>query len=92
VSKDGRPIAEARARHSIRTGITYGTLLTGAVPEYEEREAARFGLYRWRQWCRLGYWERVNGLVHYRLHRLIELHENDVLAEHADREAKKGSA
>lgn len=52
------------------------------VPEYEEREAARFGLYRWVDWCALPRADRLAGIAHYRLHQLIELHEGEALADH----------
>lgn len=63
----------------------------GVVPEYEEREAARFGLYRWTDWIRLSLKERVQGIAHYRMHALIELHSGDAHAEHAERESQQRS-
>lgn len=44
------------------------------VPEFEEREAARFGLCTWSEWSALPREERVHGVAHYRLRRLIDLH------------------
>lgn len=44
------------------------------VPEYEEREAALFGLFNWTQWSALLHEERVQGVAHYRLHNLIDGH------------------
>lgn len=72
------------------SGITYrqSTTRLGAVPEYEEREAARFGLYRWVDWERLPVAERVRGLAHYRMHHLIELHQADAQADRLEQERK----
>lgn len=63
------------------------SFLPGMVPAFEEREAARFGWYNWRQWRRLEAEERADVVAHYRLHRLIELHNHDVVS----REMKKRS-
>lgn len=65
------------------------SIFPGTVPEYEEREAARFGLYTWRQWERLPKGERIRGLAHYRAHRLIEMHEADALNAHVERESRR---
>lgn len=50
-----------------------------------EREAARFGLYRWIDWCQLSIAERVLGIAHYRVRNLIELHEGEAMSEHTAR-------
>jgi hypothetical protein len=70
---------------AVSTGITFNEHLPGAVPEYMEREAARFGLYRWQDWEALPLVERVRGIAHYRLNRLIEMHESEALADDIDR-------
>lgn len=64
-------------------------IFPGTIPEYEEREAARFGLYTWRQWGRLPKRDRIRGIAHYRVHRLIEMHEADALNAHAERQSKR---
>lgn len=63
----------------MRTGISLEPPVEGLVGEFEEREAARFGLVAWRQWVRLPYRERVAGVAHYRLFHLIEAHSADAI-------------
>ena len=92
VYRHGQPIERLKTNHSVETGIRIqptATTRLGVVPEYEEREAARFGLYRWVDWVRLPLQERVQGIAHYRMHALIDLHSGDAHAEHAEREAAK---
>ena len=67
----------------MKTGIQYRPPIPGMVPEIEERHAARFGGYRWREWLELPRSERINGVAAYRLDRLVEIHSQDAL----DREA-----
>lgn len=69
----------------MRTGILYGSTVRGLVPELEEREAAIFAGYRWREWLDLPRYERVDGVAHFRLHHLIELHGQDAVAEESRR-------
>lgn len=56
------------------------------VSEYEEREAARFGLYTWAQWQVLPRHERVMSMAHYRLHHIVELVGQDTVQEHTERQ------
>lgn len=44
------------------------------MPDYEERQAARFGNYNWSEWCTLTKPERALGVAYYRMQHLIELH------------------
>lgn len=55
------------------------------IPEYLERESARFALYRWEDWQRLPIEEREAGIAHHRMQKLIALHENDALNADAER-------
>jgi len=61
------------------------------VPEIEEREAAIFAGYTWRTWHELPREERTDGVAHYRLHRLISLHQDDAVAKDAERRMKRGT-
>ena len=73
----------------VRTGITLGSLLPELVPVYEEREAARFGNYNWREWKRLESYEQADVVAHYRLHFLIELNQSDALSSELKRRSRK---
>lgn len=64
--------------------------MMGYLSEYEEREAARFGLIPWHVWRRLPRDERVRGVAYYRLNHLIGLHESEVMAEHYEANSHKG--
>ena len=66
------------------TGIQYRPTIPGLVPEIEERHAARFGGYRWKQWLALARQERIDGVAAYRLDRLVDLHSQDAV----DRESR----
>jgi len=57
------------------------------VPEIEEREAARFAGYTWREWVELSHEGRVNGVAHYRVKSLLEAHTQD--AVRSDQEARE---
>ena len=71
----------------LESGIQYESLLPGLVSEYEEREAARWGGYTWPAWQALEREERIDGIAHYRLDRLISLHQLD--AQEADRKRRE---
>lgn len=73
----------------MRTGIQYGTSVRGLVPELEEREAAIFAGYRWREWLELPRYERADGVAHLRLHHLIALHGQDAVAAESRRAAAR---
>ena len=70
---------------TVATGIEYRTRLPGLVPEFEEREAARFGHYTWVAWQQLTYEDRAFGVAHYRTHILVELHQNDAQSKELER-------
>lgn len=47
------------------------------MPELEEREAAKFVGYTWKQWAKLPRSERVAAVAHYRMDGLLRLHAAD---------------
>lgn len=61
--------------------------MLGLVPVYEEREAARWGVYRWIDWNALPYDDRVTGVAHYRVWRMIGLWEAEAGARHAEKQS-----
>lgn len=75
-------------RESINTGIRIDSNVPGFVPEYEEREAARFGLYSWTQWQALNVTERANSVAHFRMNKLITLHQEDAVGTEMERRRK----
>lgn len=79
VTRNGEAIETLPVRDTVTTGIDYASLLPGLVPLYEEREAAVYGHYRWRDWQNLPAEERAAAVAHFRLHRLIDLHQHDAL-------------
>lgn len=76
---------------AVRSGITFAERIPGAVPEYLEREAARFGLYTWQEWLALPLAERVYGVAHYRMHNLIELHEGEAMNAHIEERSQRAT-
>ncbi|KKK92609.1 hypothetical protein LCGC14_2701230 [marine sediment metagenome] len=76
----------------VNTGIVYRPTVPGLVPEIEVREAAVFGHYTWTTWQTLGWQEHAEGVAHFRIHRAIEMHQNDAVAREMKRKtAQRGS-
>lgn len=82
-------------RQGISTGIQQIALLAGLVPEVEEREAALFNGYTWKEWRENfdlmtleGRWERASGIAWFRLQNLKKQHIEDALNESIDRKSK----
>lgn len=57
--------------------------MRGTVPEYEERQAAKWGGYTWADWCTLPRDERTHGVAHYRLEFVIEAHVHEATRRQA---------
>lgn len=78
----------------MRTGIQQTALLEGLVPEVEEREAAIFNGYTWKEWLEFdlldpeGRWHRASGIAHYRAHHLIEMHTEEAVNDEIERRSK----
>ncbi len=70
------------------TGLTFRRT-PGLVPEIEEREAAIFNGYTWRDWLGLPRHERTSGVAHHRLHQLIDLHRQEALQEDMTRQMRR---
>lgn len=47
------------------------------MPRIEEREACRFSGYKWKEWGRLGYDERVECVAYFRVKRRMEMNQQD---------------
>ena len=65
--------------------------MPGFVPEYEEREAARFGLYNWTQWQFLDTKEKASVVAQRRMSNLIRLHQDDAVHLEMERRSKRAS-
>ncbi len=81
----GTDITEATARTGVETGITFGIELEGLVPPYEEYAAMVAAHYNSISWQTLTAEERARAVAFYRLARLVNLHESDAVAQHAQR-------
>ena len=93
MAKDGEPIQEVPLSRALNTGISYQATLPGLVSEVEEREAAIFNGYTWREWRDLDYFDRVRGAAHFRVHHLIQLHnaETEIKAAETRRRMQEAS-
>lgn len=69
----------------MKTNISYGRILPWAVPELEERDAARFNGYNWQTWLSLAREERVDCVAYARLQRLVDMHQNEAQIEEMER-------
>ncbi len=83
------PIQEHPLSEAIDTQIRYGVLAPGLVPIFEEREAAIFAHYNWTEWRLLDWHEQAAVVGHYRTHRQVEMHQNDVIAHEMRRKVPK---
>lgn len=59
------------------------------MPEIEEREAAVFCGYTWKEWKELAMPERVDGVAHFRIRRYVDLNVEDARGKEAEKQAKK---
>lgn len=62
------------------------------VPEFEEREAARWGGYRWIDYADLPIDERVQAVAHYRVSTLIEIYRGDAVRRGIEQETARRRA
>lgn len=74
----------------IATGIEITAPVAGAVPEYDQREAARFSLYSWTQYLALPRSEQIGVIAYYRAHRLVEAHTHAAVEAAAAARARRG--
>ncbi len=70
------------------TGILIGSQFAGTIPAYEEREAARFGLYNWTEWRLLNNDDKAMAVAHYRINGMISLHQQDAVNNEMERRDK----
>lgn len=62
---------------TVNSGLVFEPVIPGLVPEIEEREACRFNGYTWHDWHDLPKEERVDAVAHFRLIKLIDMHQAD---------------
>ena len=86
----GEPLKDYPLR-TLETGITYKRQFGGLVPEIEEREAARYNGYTWKEWRELPREERVDGIAFFRIRRSIELHQQDAQNKEQERQSKQAA-
>ena len=91
VERWGDPITAVQLR-TLDTGITYRRIVPNVVPEVEEREAARFSGYTWKDWQELPTQERVDGVAYFRLRRAIDMNQQDARDRDVERKAKIAEA
>lgn len=66
------------------------------VPEYDEREAARFNGYTWKEWQEfdlldpVGRYNRAANVAYHRMHRIIETHTDDAMNQEMERKTRHG--
>lgn len=89
VSRGGVPITQAVAGETVRTGISYQTDIAGLVSSYEEYDAMIEAHYTESEWSELTGTAKARAVAHYRLKRLIALHENDAVSKRMKQLAKR---
>jgi hypothetical protein len=73
----------------VRTGIWYESEVPGWVPDFELREAAVFCHYTPEEFWTLHWSERAAAVAQFRLHKLVELHEQDAVSRAVERESRR---
>lgn len=73
----------------METGLSFERVLPGVVPEIDERDAARYGGYAWREWLQLPRYERVDCFAAYTLHNLIDAHSNEAAQDAIERKRRQ---
>lgn len=73
----------------IATGIEVTAPVAGAVPEYDQREAARFSLFSWTEYLALPRKEQINVIAYHRAHKLVEAHSHAAVEAAAARQARR---
>jgi nicotinamide riboside transporter PnuC len=61
------------------------------MPEYEERQAARFGYYTWEEWQQLSHEEKARGIAHMRVEHQIELLGSDAVDDHIEKRRRRAT-
>ncbi len=89
MERNGQPIWEHPLRHRVETGIEYVPLADGYVSEYEQREAAVYCHYTPLEFGELPLGERARAVAQYRLHGLVEAHQQDAINQAMDRQAQR---
>ncbi len=89
MERNGIPIWEHSLKHSVETGITFGTVAPEIVPEFEAREAAVYCHYNPREFEGLPIDEQARAVAQYRLHNIVENHVQDAMSAEAERLSKR---
>lgn len=87
MEKDGEPL-EVQPIRTLDTGITYRRGFPGLVPELEEREAAKFNGFNWRQWLSLPLHDRADGVACFRISKMIEYHHQKAIERETRRKTR----
>ena len=81
VLRNGKPIRDAVIYSDIEvhTGIAYSHQISGCVPFYEEYDAMLAMGHTEEAWMGLSSKERAMVMAHYRLRKVVRLHESDAV-------------
>ncbi len=83
---------EVPIRGQVRTGILIWDSRAeylGLMPEYIEREAARFAIINWAEWQSWEYMDKVKAAAHYLINLQIGHHQQDAIAREENRRANE---
>ncbi len=88
MERHGETITAYRLK-TLETGITLERGFGGLVPEVEERQAARFSGFNWKEWGKLPVADRVDCVAYNRIRRAIEANEEDAREKEVARKRRK---
>ena len=88
MTRDGEDIFEYPLSNTIDPGISWW-VFPGMVSEIEEREAATFGGYTWKEWKGLEHQEKVDGVAYFRIRRQIDMHQQDAQYQESERQRRR---
>lgn len=69
--------------------MTFERVLPGVIPEIDEREAAKYSGYTWREWLDLSRFERVDCFAAFTLHNLIDAHSHEAAQDAIERKRRQ---
>lgn len=74
---------------TVHTGISLRVQMQGVVPWFEEYDAMVRSHHTSETWHALSHEERAEAVAHERLSKMIALHENEAVTQHAERKQKQ---
>lgn len=86
--RNGLPLSEYILPKKIHVGLEVETH-PGLVSDYEARDAAKFNLYNWTDWCSISSEERAICVAFFRISNAVEEHVQDAIDRSRPRQGRR---